>query len=392
MDFGIAKLAEEAQKLTRMGEVWGSPIYMSPEQCMGAAIDARSDIYSLGIVMYECLTGRVPFLGRNYADTMGKQISEPPPTFAKIRPELTIPASLETIVMTALAKDADNRYQSLTQMRKDLEAAFSTHSSGAITVPPKTGRSTSKNHSVSQELQVSRAPSNKMKAVATPSDSQNKSVRSQNNLKSQTISDIEKPRKSSGTRSRMDAAVLNPNRARNLILIAGGSLIFTASLITVFTHGAEVATFAASFIKQVVGGTAEEQSPAGGENTAAATAEGTAEKDPQKALQDWLTPSGGAPTTGNTPGQPGPGPSDGSQPGQQGTTQDTTQGQPPDSSGATAPDAASEQDQMRAAEDQKQQEQERQDQERQNQERQDQGKVALGRQATIRRAKSKKKE
>lgn len=83
VDFGIAKMAEEAQRLTRMGEVWGSPIYMSPEQCMGAPVDARSDIYSLGIVMYESLTGKVPFLGRNYADTMTKQISDDPAPFAE---------------------------------------------------------------------------------------------------------------------------------------------------------------------------------------------------------------------------------------------------------------------------------------------------------------------
>jgi serine/threonine-protein kinase len=100
VDFGIAKMAEEAQRLTRMGEVWGSPIYMSPEQCMGAPVDARSDIYSLGIVMYESLTGKVPFLGRNYADTMTKQISDDPAPFAQIRPDLKIPASLERIAIS----------------------------------------------------------------------------------------------------------------------------------------------------------------------------------------------------------------------------------------------------------------------------------------------------
>lgn len=125
VDFGIAMITEEAQRLTRMGEVWGSPIYMSPEQCMGANVDFRSDIYSLGIVMYESLTGKVPFLGRNYADTMGKQISEPPPPFKEARPDLDIPESMEKIVMRALAKQTEDRYQSLTQMRKDLEAALS---------------------------------------------------------------------------------------------------------------------------------------------------------------------------------------------------------------------------------------------------------------------------
>ncbi|MFX9123835.1 protein kinase, partial [Acinetobacter baumannii] len=59
VDFGIARFEQEAQRLTRMGEVWGSPIYMSPEQCMGAQLDTRSDIYSLGVVMYEAITARV---------------------------------------------------------------------------------------------------------------------------------------------------------------------------------------------------------------------------------------------------------------------------------------------------------------------------------------------
>lgn len=125
VDFGIAMISEEAQRLTRMGEVWGSPIYMSPEQCMGATVDLRSDIYSLGIVMFESLTGRVPFLGRNYADTMGKQISEAPPNLSEVRPDLTIPANFEKIIHKAMAKQPDDRYQTLTQMRKDLEAALS---------------------------------------------------------------------------------------------------------------------------------------------------------------------------------------------------------------------------------------------------------------------------
>lgn len=126
VDFGIAKLAEEAQKLTRVGEVWGSPIYMSPEQCMGSTtIDARTDIYSLGIVMYEALTGEVPFLGRSYVDTMARQISEPPAPFSEIAPQLAIPASLEAIVFKAIQKSPDDRYQTMGDMKHDLERALS---------------------------------------------------------------------------------------------------------------------------------------------------------------------------------------------------------------------------------------------------------------------------
>ncbi|MCA9805185.1 MAG: protein kinase [Cyanobacteria bacterium HKST-UBA02] len=137
VDFGIAKLAEDAAKLTRMGEVWGSPIYMSPEQGMGTTIDARTDIYSLGVVMYESLTGEVPFLGRNYVETMTMQISEPPAPFSDVCPELKIPAALEMIVFRALQKSPDERYQSMNEMKSDLERALNT--AAASDRPESTG-------------------------------------------------------------------------------------------------------------------------------------------------------------------------------------------------------------------------------------------------------------
>ncbi|HEY9785073.1 MAG TPA: serine/threonine-protein kinase [Candidatus Obscuribacterales bacterium] len=117
VDFGIARFEQEAQRLTRMGEVWGSPIYMSPEQCMGAEIDARTDIYSLGIVMYEALTGMVPFWGKNYVETMSKQISDEPKPFAS---SLNIPDKVEEIVMRALRKDPEKRFQTVAEMKREL--------------------------------------------------------------------------------------------------------------------------------------------------------------------------------------------------------------------------------------------------------------------------------
>ncbi|MBS1999693.1 MAG: serine/threonine protein kinase [Cyanobacteria bacterium SZAS LIN-2] len=300
VDFGIAKLAEEAQKLTRMGEVWGSPIYMSPEQCMGAAIDARSDIYSLGIVMYECLTGRVPFLGRNYADTMGKQISETPPTFKKIRPDLDIPESLEAIVMMALAKEPEHRYQSLTQMRKDLESALSAQPSASITIPPKMmqGKGPGKAQPGGQASPTARASDNKMKAADNASKKESRPTQSKSNLRAQTNPDMERPRKNSTTKSRLEPAVLNPHRLRNLILIAGGSLLATASLIAVFTHGDQVASVVASVLKQVVGGSEDDQKTSPDDGAGTGTSGTTEEKDPQQALQEWLTPGGSQSSTG----------------------------------------------------------------------------------------------
>ena len=125
VDFGIAKLAEDASKLTRLGEVWGSPIYMSPEQGMGTKIDTRTDIYSLGIVMYEALTGDVPFLGKNYVETMTKQMSEAPAPFSEVAGHLNIPDSLEMIVFKALQKSPDDRYQTMADLKADLEKALS---------------------------------------------------------------------------------------------------------------------------------------------------------------------------------------------------------------------------------------------------------------------------
>lgn len=120
VDFGIARFEEEAQRLTRMGEVWGSPIYMSPEQCMGSQLDQRSDIYSLGIVMYEALTGQVPFFGKNYVETMSKQIGEPAKPPSAANPNVVIPEKLERLIMRTLEKEPDKRYQRVEEMLEDL--------------------------------------------------------------------------------------------------------------------------------------------------------------------------------------------------------------------------------------------------------------------------------
>lgn len=123
VDFGIARFEEEAQRLTRMGEVWGSPIYMSPEQCTGTSLDARSDIYSIGICMYEALTGKVPFLGKNYVETMSLQIMADPKPFAQMLPNVIFPPNLERVVRKAIEKEPERRYQAMGELRHDLEEA-----------------------------------------------------------------------------------------------------------------------------------------------------------------------------------------------------------------------------------------------------------------------------
>ena len=125
VDFGIAKLmpssGKQSQNLTQTGEVFGSPIYMSPEQCMAQSLDARSDIYSMGAMMYEGLTGQPPLMGNSIIDTMQMHMSTPPKPFKEMRPDLSIPDSLERVVLKALAKKPEHRFQSMQELRDALD-------------------------------------------------------------------------------------------------------------------------------------------------------------------------------------------------------------------------------------------------------------------------------
>jgi serine/threonine-protein kinase len=125
VDFGIAKLLRQneggGEQLTKTGEVFGSPLYMSPEQCKGKQLDARSDIYSLGSVMYRSLTGSPLFEGDEVIEFLFKQVSEMPQPFRVICPGLRIPKKLEDIVFKALAKEPENRWQSMAALKDALE-------------------------------------------------------------------------------------------------------------------------------------------------------------------------------------------------------------------------------------------------------------------------------
>ena len=124
VDFGIAKLAgtidPDNQKLTTIGEVFGSPLYMSPEQCEGKRIDARSDIYSLGCTFFEILTGQVPFHGENPVATMLMHSQIEPPSLYEAS-GLDFPDSMEHLVATMLAKAPMNRYPNLERVGDDLQ-------------------------------------------------------------------------------------------------------------------------------------------------------------------------------------------------------------------------------------------------------------------------------
>lgn len=124
VDFGIAKLAAsengEHQALTTTGEIFGSPLYMSPEQCSGALVDHRSDIYSLGCVLFEALTGTAPHVGQNAIQTLILHQTERVPTLKEASLGKEFPETLEQLVAKMLAREPANRYQSLGIVANDL--------------------------------------------------------------------------------------------------------------------------------------------------------------------------------------------------------------------------------------------------------------------------------
>ena len=116
-DFGIARQGTSAG-LTQTGSVMGTATYFSPEQAQGLPVDGRSDVYSLGVVLYEMVTGVAPFTGDSPVSVAYKHVREAPIPPSRRIPDL--PADLEQIILTAMAKDPDHRYQSADDMRADL--------------------------------------------------------------------------------------------------------------------------------------------------------------------------------------------------------------------------------------------------------------------------------
>lgn len=128
VDLGVAKLiggdAGALQKLTQTGEVFGSPLYMAPEQVLGKPHDGRTDIYQLGCVLFEMVTGVPPLVKPSAIMTMNSHVTEDPPTFNQIMPELPMDdhlRQLEKIVLKCLAKNPADRYQTMTQLLQAIE-------------------------------------------------------------------------------------------------------------------------------------------------------------------------------------------------------------------------------------------------------------------------------
>ena len=136
VDFGIAKMSDietdgaPGRKLTKTGMIFGTPEYMSPEQASGRELDHRVDVYAMGVILFEMLGGRVPFVGDTFMGILTQQMFEPPPPLREVNPNLNISAALEAVVMGALSKSADERPANMADLAAALRRAVQVSADG----------------------------------------------------------------------------------------------------------------------------------------------------------------------------------------------------------------------------------------------------------------------
>jgi serine/threonine-protein kinase len=121
LDFGIAKVGSGTKKVTRAGSVFGTPHYMSPEQAAGAVVDQRTDIYALGVIVYEMASGKVPFDADNFMGILTQHMYKAPVPIRALVPEVDVSPGLDAIVLKCLTKKPDGRYASMGELLADLE-------------------------------------------------------------------------------------------------------------------------------------------------------------------------------------------------------------------------------------------------------------------------------
>jgi len=133
-DFGLARIMESSVKLTASGVGMGTPTYMSPEQGQGGKVDARSDIYSLGVMLYEMVTGQVPYEAETPMAVVLKHITAPLPLPSEVKPD--VPRAVERAILKAMAKNPDDRFQTAGEMVAALDAAMRLAGAELTPIPP----------------------------------------------------------------------------------------------------------------------------------------------------------------------------------------------------------------------------------------------------------------
>ncbi|MCK5797650.1 MAG: serine/threonine protein kinase, partial [Deltaproteobacteria bacterium] len=123
LDFGIAKVTgNEDNNLTKTGTVFGTPHYMSPEQALGHKVDARADVYSVGVMLFEIFTGQVPFQAESFMGVLSQHITKPTPAPSSFTPGRPVPPMMDDIILTAMAKEVDKRFSTMNALKGALLA------------------------------------------------------------------------------------------------------------------------------------------------------------------------------------------------------------------------------------------------------------------------------
>jgi len=133
LDFGIAKVATASVRLTRAGQIFGTPHYMSPEQARGQGVDARTDIYALGVLLYEMVCGQLPFDADNPLVILARHCDTLPLPPSRRSPPVELPEGLEAVILRCLEKSPDARWPSMQELRAELDAVLA----GKPNLPPQ---------------------------------------------------------------------------------------------------------------------------------------------------------------------------------------------------------------------------------------------------------------